>query len=156
MKKLKIFLSSRQYVLPKKTYESLAQILKIVSENNAYLVNLFIVGEKKSQQLNFRYRKINKPTDVLAFPFYHFYKEEINFGESDWQDLGDIFLCYPVVVKQAREKKRSFEQEIFFLFLHGLLHLLGYDHEKTKEKKTMFSLQDKILNKQLKVNLLWW
>jgi probable rRNA maturation factor len=61
------------------------------------------------------------------------------------QDLGDIFICYPVTIKQAKEKKISLEKEICFLFLHGLLHLLGYDHEKENDKKIMFSLQDKVL-----------
>ena len=144
LKNLKIFSSYQKYKLSQNSQEILREILKIVSNNNYYLVNLFIIGKRKSQQLNCQYRKIDKPTDVLAFPFYHFYKEEVKFAKDAPQDLGDIFICYPVANKQAQEKKYSLEKEIYFLFLHGLLHLLGYDHEETKERKIMFSLQDKI------------
>ena len=150
LKNLKIFSSYQKYNLSQNSQEILREILKIVSNNNNYLVNLFLIGKRKSQQLNCQYRKIDKPTDVLAFPFYHFYKEEIEFAKDDPQDLGDIFICYPVANKQAQEKKNSLEKEIYFLFLHGLLHLLGYDHEEEKERKIMFSLQDKIL-KQLNI-----
>jgi probable rRNA maturation factor len=61
-----------------------------------------------------------------------------------------LFICYPVVVEQSQEKKCSLAKEICFLFLHGLLHLLGYDHEKTADRKKMFLLQDKVLD-QLKI-----
>ena len=147
-KKLRIFISYQKYSFPSKNQEFLRKILKIVSENNCYLVNLFFIGKRKSQQLNYQYRKIDKPTDVLAFPFYYFYKKEVSLPEKGSQDLGDIFICYPVTVEQAQKKRCSVEKEIYFLFLHGLLHLLGYDHEKENDRKIMFSLQDKIL-KQL-------
>jgi probable rRNA maturation factor len=148
--RLKIFTAYHKYHLTQETEKNLKKILEIVSKSNLYLVNLFLVGRRKSQQLNCRYRKIDKPTDVLAFPFYYWYKEEIGYSINDWKDLGDLFICYPVAVKQSWEKKCSLVEEICFLFLHGLLHLLGYDHEKTADRKKMFLLQDKILN-QLKI-----
>lgn len=141
---LKIYFSSKQYQFPAKTPEILKEILKIVTKDDGYFVNLFLVGKRKSQQLNSQYRKINKPTDVLAFPFYYFYQAEITLVTIH-RDLGDIFICYPVVVKQAKQKKCSVEWEICFLFLHGLLHCLGYDHEEVKEREIMFSWQDKVL-----------
>ena len=125
----------------------LEKILKIVSNGNYYLVNLFLIGKRKSRQLNYHYRKIDKATDVLAFPFYYSYKEEVDFSRFASCDLGDIFICYPLAIAQARQKKTSLEKEIYFLFLHGLLHLLGYDHEESKEKKIMFALQDEVLKK---------
>ena len=57
-----------------------------------------------------------------------------------------IFICYPVAQKQAQEYQHSFDYEFCFLFTHGMLHLLGYDHETPKGKKIMFDLQDLILN----------
>jgi probable rRNA maturation factor len=144
-KNLRIFFSYHHYKLPKKAQEIFQKILALVSKND--LVNLFFIGKRKSRQLNYQYRKINKPTDVLAFPFHYFYKKEVNFTKEETRDLGDIFICFPVAIKQAREKKCSLEKEVCFLFLHGLLHLLGYDHERAKERKTMFSLQSKILRR---------
>jgi len=144
-KELNIFFSYQKYNLSETCKKNLLEILKTVSKNNFYLVNLFLVGKRKSQQLNSQYRKIDKPTDVLVFPFYRFYKSEIELADDKSRDLGDIFICYPVVYKQAEKKRHSLEKEIYFLFLHGLLHLTGHDHEETKQKKIMFSLQDKIL-----------
>jgi len=148
LKKLKIFTASPQYHLASKVQKNLRKILKVISKDNCYLVSLFLIGKKRSRGLNYQYRNINKPTDVLAFPFYYWYKQEINCSTNHCQDLGDIFICYPVAVKQSKEKKCSLEKEIYFLFLHGLLHLLGYDHEEKNERTKMFLLQDKIL-KQL-------
>ena len=146
-KELEVFISYKKYCFSPKNQTILEKILKIVSHGNYYLVNLFLIGRRKSRQLNYHYRKIDKPTDVLAFPFYYSYKEEINFSKFASYDLGDIFICYPLANTQAQQKKTSLEKEIYFLFLHGLLHLLGYDHEERKEKKIMFALQDEILKK---------
>jgi probable rRNA maturation factor len=150
--RLKIFTTYHRYHLTQETEKNLIKILEIVSKSNRYLVNLFLVGRRKSRQLNCKYRKIDKPTDVLAFPFYYWYRKEISCSIGNYwkEDLGDLFICYPVAVKQSWEKKCSLAEEICFLFLHGLLHLLGYDHEKTVDRKKMFLLQDKIL-KQLKI-----
>ena len=147
MTKLRIFTSYYKYSLPVGTKKIFQKILAIVAKNNSYLVSLSLVGKRKSQQLNSQYRQVNKPTDVLAFPFYHFYKKELTFTEEIASDLGDLFICYPLVKKQAQDNQHSFEKEICFLFLHGLLHLLGYDHETKSEREKMFTQQDKILRK---------
>jgi probable rRNA maturation factor len=145
--------NSQLIILPSRSYYSLSEeiqvilrkILKIVSKNNSYLVALFLVGKEKIRQLNWQYRKINSPTDVLTFPFYHAYRQEIDFSLHSSLDLGEIFICYPVVKEQAKKYQYSFKKEICFIFLHGLLHLLGYNHEKRPEKKIMLALQNEIL-----------
>jgi len=145
---LTISVSKPEYTLSEEITEKLAKILKIVVEkqNISGLVSLSLISKKASQKLNLRYRKINKSTDVLAFPFYYNYQKEIgSCSTGKLRDLGDIFICYPVAQEQAQENQRSLFQEICFLFLHGLLHLLGYDHEKDKDRKIMFVLQDRIL-----------
>ncbi|CAG8488604.1 13772_t:CDS:10 [Gigaspora margarita] len=146
--KLTISVSKPEYTLSEEIREKLAKILKIVVENQniSGLVSLSLISKKTSQKLNLRYRKINKSTDVLAFPFYYNYQKEIgSCSTGKLRDLGDIFICYPVAQEQAQENQHSLFQEICFLFLHGLLHLLGYDHEKDKDRKIMFELQDQIL-----------
>jgi probable rRNA maturation factor len=77
----------------------------------------------------------------LTFPFAYLYHENI----GDCENLGDIFLCYPLVKNQSQEFQSSFNEEICLIFTHGMLHLLGYEHQKKDEKKIMFNLQDKII-----------
>lgn len=113
-----------------------------LDENKNWVFNLFLIDEKESQWLNKQYRQKDYPADVLAFPFYYLYQKELD----DCNELGDIFLCYALAQKQSQEYQHSFDYEFCFLFTHGMLHLLGYDHETPKEKKIMFDLQDLILN----------
>jgi len=91
--------------------------------------------------LNNKYRKKNYPTDVLSFSIF-----ESEGPRIPSLDLGDILICLPVAKKQAREYQESLRHELERLTVHGVLHLFGYDHEKSKkEEKQMFSLQNKIL-----------
>ena len=105
--KLNIFTSNPKYLLPEEVKKTLRKILEIVSEKKCYLVNIFLVGKRKSEQLNSQYRKINKPTDVLAFPFYYAFRQEINFASVNEYDLGDIFICYPISKEKAQIGKYS-------------------------------------------------
>lgn len=147
---LTISISKPEYILPEEIRRKLARILQLAveKENISGLVSLSLIGKKESQRLNRQYRKINKSTDVLAFPFYYAYQKEIgSCSVGKLRDLGDIFICYPVAQDQAQENQHSLSQEIGFLFLHGLLHLLGYDHEEETARKIMFDLQDQILGR---------
>lgn len=94
------------------------------------------------QIINRDYRKMDKPTDVISFAY--------NDGISDFtqfsDEIGDIFVNLDYVVKQATEYGHSPEREYLFLITHGILHLLGYDHQNPKDEKTMFDLQKEILN----------
>ncbi len=106
-------------------------------------VSLNLVGEAKIKELNKKYRNKNKITDVLSFPL-----EEVGFKKYGILPLGDIFICLPFAVKEAEMQNISLEKEMARLTVHGFLHLLGYDHEKSaNEKKKMFALEAKILNK---------
>lgn len=90
------------------------------------------------QNINREYRNIDKPTDVISFALSE-YDNKINL-------LGEIYICYEKIVQQAQEYNHSFKREIAFLFTHGLLHILGYDHMNKEEEEIMFGLQDKILD----------
>jgi len=105
---------------------------------------LILVSPQKIRTLNKKYRKKDKVTDVLSFGLKadeHFMPD----GEAKY--LGDIMICPARAKKQAKEYNVSFDGETERLFVHGLLHLLGYEHKKTKEGKEMQELAEKILQK---------
>lgn len=86
---------------------------------------------KEMQRINKTYRNKNKTTDVLSFE------------SADPDTLGEIAFCLPVLTKQAKRQGHSLDQELQYMMIHGLLHLLGYDHELSNaEEKLMFRLQD--------------
>lgn len=108
-------------------------------------VNVSFVGKNNIKTLNNTHRNVNKVTDVLSFPLLE--KHEISLIKTnEFIDLGDIVICKSKAFAQAAEYGHSYEREVCFLALHGLLHLLGYDHMTTGEEKEMFDLQNKILN----------
>jgi len=105
-------------------------------------VSVQLVGTKRMQSLNYRYRGKDKVTDVLAFSAFE--GKKIVKKNSDF---GDIFICLPQVKKQAKEYVVSFKEEFIRMLVHGLLHLLGYDHVKKTQAIKMFSLQEKLVKK---------
>ncbi|MBE7075173.1 MAG: rRNA maturation RNase YbeY [Clostridiales bacterium] len=116
---------------------------------NTIAVNLIMVPESVIQDMNNKYRNINKVTDVLSFPMLNDLQELENeidacFGEVN---IGDIYICREKAMQQAQEFGHSYSREVCFLALHGLLHLLGYDHITHNEEEQMFALQNQILTK---------
>lgn len=110
-------------------------------------LSLVICSNQKIRALNKQYRKKDKTTDVLSFPLYNSIKE---LKKLSYADLGDIYIALPVTKRQARELNLPLENEIIFLLIHGLLHLIGYDHERSlKDEKIMFDLEFKIAKKIL-------
>ena len=107
------------------------------------MFNIIIVDNKKIHELNKNYRKIDRPTDVITFALED-YKDGIDLG---FRLLGDIYISYDKVIEQANEYKHSLKRELCFLAVHGLLHLLGYDHMTKEEEKIMFDLQRELLEK---------
>jgi len=106
-------------------------------------LDLSLVGNALMRSLNRKFRKKDKTTDVLSFPLHE--KKEARRGGVF---LGDIVIAVPRVRKQAKERGVSFERELLFLIIHGTLHLLGYDHEKSpREAKQMKKLEREILSK---------
>ena len=101
-------------------------------------ISLLITNNREILHLNKKYRKINKPTDVLSF---HLNKKE----QIKNKYLGDIIISIETAQKQALIEKKSLDSELLMLLVHAYLHLLGYDHKLAKESKTMFRLQNKIL-----------
>lgn len=115
--------------------------LNYLNINNS-IFNVIIVSLNKIHELNKTYRNIDRPTDVISFAL----EDDETFIKTDYRVLGDIYICLDKAREQAIEYGHSFKREICFLSIHGLLHLLGYDHMNPEDEKVMFDLQDKILN----------
>lgn len=104
--------------------------------------SLHLIGEKKMKNLNWRWRREKRVTDVLSFSA----KEGMSTSAAKKEDdLGDIFVCLPQIKRQARELRLPYQEELKRMVIHGLLHLLGYNHKKGKEAKKMFSRQEKLV-----------
>jgi rRNA maturation RNase YbeY len=101
-------------------------------------VSLAVIGAAAMKRLNKHYRHKDKVTDVLSF------EADEALDGREW--LGEILICGPVCRKQAKEMRHSIEHEFQLLFVHGLLHLCGYDHEKSEaDDIKMKKLETKIL-----------
>jgi len=101
-------------------------------------VEINIIGDKEMQKLNKCYRGQDMSTDVLAFAW-----QEDKVIKSDF--LGQVYINYLQIKRQAKEVNITIEEEFKRIIVHGLLHLLGYDHKEKKEAKVMFNLQEEIL-----------
>jgi probable rRNA maturation factor len=112
-RKLRSFLGRRDVDLPSKE-----------------IVLVFLTAAR-ARSLNLRFRGKDYATDVLSF------------ASGDPECLGELVFCSSVLLRQAREHRHSYRDELTYMFIHGVLHLLGYDHEKNAgEAEKMFRLQD--------------
>ncbi len=111
------------------------------------IVSVSFVDNKYIHKINKKYRGIDRPTDVISFAFVD---AEGNYDKILSSPgvvvLGDIYISIDKAKEQAEEYGHSLHRELSFLFIHGLLHLLGFDHMKEEDEKIMFSLQDEILS----------
>ena len=105
--------------------------------------NVIFVDSKTIRELNKNYRNIDRETDVISFALEDG-EENINFEFG--RLLGDIYICISKMKEQAKEYGHSEKREMGFLTIHGLLHLLGYDHMNKEEEKIMFDKQKEILD----------
>ncbi len=102
-------------------------------------LSINIVNDKEIKSLNKQFRKSDSTTDVLSFPADE--KDPLTGKKY----LGDVIISYPQVLRQAEENNQSSADELAFVIIHGILHLLNYDHQSKKEERTMLSLQNSIL-----------
>jgi len=110
-----------------------------------YSVSVVFVGNAKMRSINLEYRGIDRTTDVLSFT------ENDDFPDLEKDKfLGEIFISYSQVKKQARRLEKSIEDELVFILVHGLLHLLGYDDETEKDRLNMINLGEEFIEKMLK------
>lgn len=139
-------------IIDKKLEEKIQEVYDfILKEENVpgFLeTSLTIIDNDEIHSINNEYRNIDRPTDVLSFPMYE--KEEIkdlaNLEDSEIL-LGDIFISAERAKEQSEEFNHSFLREFVYLFIHGMLHLLGYDHIDEEDKKEMRAREKDILTK---------
>ena len=121
-------------------YVKIFDELKLKGE---FITDVTIVDNKTIHKINREYRNVDRPTDVISFAFLDDQKEkELKGGPIN---LGQIIISFEKAEGQAKEYGHSLKREMVFLFVHGMLHLLGYDHMNEKDEKVMFDLQDIIL-----------
>jgi rRNA maturation RNase YbeY len=128
----------------KKTAQS---VLALLGQAEAEL-SLVLVGNTEMKRLNARYRGKNYPTDVLSFPIH-------DGADRENRLLGDVVISVEKAHEQAKEQGRTRNEEIVTLLIHGVVHLLGYDHERsTKDARVMKRLEIKIYRQLCEQGLL--
>ena len=145
---MKIFFNGYFY---KNEKLKVTQAVKIFSENFKISKNFHFtvhsLNESESKKLNQKTFNKNKPTDVLSFPLYNNIKAINQLDKSMHEDMGDMFICRNVIKKNAEIYDKDFVEELQYIVIHGLLHLIGYSHEKNDKLKTYESkLMKKIWN----------
>ncbi|MDD2807952.1 MAG: rRNA maturation RNase YbeY [Patescibacteria group bacterium] len=129
-------------IVPALFFES--EIIEIIQKISGYdkkirgLVEINIISDAEMRQINKQYRGKNKVTDVLSFAW-----QEDKIVASNF--LGQIYICLPQIKRQAKEYGVTAQEEFKRMLTHGLLHLIGYDHQVKSDEKKMFTLQNKIL-----------
>lgn len=117
---------------PEKKISDILRVVGRIAKIKKYDVSIAFVDEKTIRFANRIYRKKDSVTDVLSFSFKN--------------DIGELLIYYSQARRQAKQFKHSVRREITFLIVHGMLHLFGYDHEKSKDTIKMFELQKKIMD----------
>ena len=107
-------------------------------------ISIIFVGTKKIRDLNKRYRKQDKVTDVLSFSH-----GLVDTKFKDIFELGEVIICLIRVKKDAQEFKSDFEKELKWVIIHGILHALGYDHEKSEKEAKRMKKKEKYYLKSL-------
>ena len=151
---------SERTVLLENEIESAFSLARLAAERTLishqaeiYEVCILMTNDEELKTLNQRYRAVNKPTDVLAFPVIH--EKDVNYGPmSQPLILGDIAISISTARRQAVNQSHSLEMELVTLTIHGTLHLLGFDHLNEKDAECMFKEQQRISD-QIS-NMLGW
>lgn len=117
---------------------------KLAALSESGILSVVLVNNKEIQKLNKQWRDKDYATDVLSFPMN---LDLDSAGEGVPLELGELVISVEKAREQSEEYAHSFERELCFLFVHGCLHILGFDHMNTAEEKDMFARQEAILQK---------
>lgn len=110
-----------------------------------YYASIIFVTPQRIREINREYRHIDRPTDVISFAS----RDGEDAILTNDEELGDIFINIEAIQQQAHAYHHTLRREVCFLFAHGLLHLLGYDHMNATDEQVMNALQDEILNEMV-------
>ena len=119
------------------------------NETKSIEISLTFVEPDEIRELNREYRDTDEPTDVLSFPLWEGEDGRFIVPSSDWGEiaLGDIVICPKVVAEFAKKLGKRPEDELMLIYVHGLLHLLGYDHATPEDEAVMWRKQEEYLSK---------
>ncbi len=131
MKQIKIKNIHPGFKINRRSLRNLAENI-LTAENEDSSVDLILVDDKFMQGLNRKFTERDKTTDVLSFGMKEGKPETV-----EYPNLGDIYVCLDQAKRQADEYEVKFEEEVRLMVAHGLLHLLGYDHQDKNEEKIM-------------------
>ncbi|WP_027120718.1 rRNA maturation RNase YbeY [Mycoplasmopsis lipofaciens] len=124
-------------------YEAILKNLKdFFKIEKTIIVDVRITDNKEIQKLNKKYRNKNYATDILSFDFGN----KLIYNDLPFIHLGELVISYQKVEEQANDFGHSLKREYCYLFSHGLIHLMGYDHEKEEERIEMNKIVDIIFN----------
>ena len=123
--------------------QAVKEVLVFEGISNAVELSLLITDDTTVHELNHTYRGIDATTDVLAFAF----QEDTEFPSitDGMKHLGEVIISYPQLAKQAKDFGHSPKDEIGILVVHGVLHLLGYDHESPQDEEKMRARESEVL-----------
>lgn len=119
---------------------------KVLQISETCEISVTFVRSRTIHTINRDYRGIDRPTDVISFAI----NDSPDLIDTGERDLGDLFINIDYAKRQAKEYGHSYRREMGFLFTHGLLHCLGYDHMTKEEEEEMFALQKEILDPLVK------
>jgi len=148
------FLGIKGFFLKRKIAKVYDTIAKYLGIDNPLLVNVGFVSSDAIRKLNKEYRQVDKPTDVLSFPFFDLKNgtglekatKDDKFDVGGIFELGDIVICEEIATLQAKNLGHGKKREICFLATHGFLHLLGFDHVDPDDEKLMNGIAQKALD----------
>ncbi|MDE0035012.1 MAG: rRNA maturation RNase YbeY [Deltaproteobacteria bacterium] len=118
------------------------RILRLLDLEDCEL-SVALVGDEEIRSLNGRYRSLDEPTDVLSFPV----EKPLPSGR---RIIGDVIISVEKAARQARQRRRSLDDELEVLLIHGILHNLGYDHERSDEDEREMRAMERRLRRELK------
>jgi len=124
-----------------KKLKKISNVVKFFKKKNITFT-IFLTNSLNMKKLNKKFRRKNKPTDVLSFP--SFSPENLKLIKDKKIYIGDLAVSYEII--RLRSKKKSFIEEFDKVWVHGLLHLIGYDHIKNKDYYKMYKIEKRILN----------
>ena len=122
-------------LVDEESLKNIAQLVLKKEKKEKSGLSIAFIGQARMRKLNERYRRKNRVTDVLAFPAASVFFENFKTGDlQKIEGLGEIVICLREVKKNAKKFGQSFQKELALCLIHGILHLLGYDHERSKVK----------------------
>lgn len=125
-------LLSKKYIIS--VWEAVGAITQIPQKG---IINIIVVSENDMEELNQSYRKKEGPTDILTFSY-------LNSVERATDIAGEIYLCLEKIRLYALEREVSYESQLRYIIIHGLVHMMGYDHETDNESREMEKIEQKV------------